>query len=111
MTGQIRSGKAKGEWYLRVEMPRDPSGKRQRHREKFVGKNKDALNRLRVLVGAAEVLQRDGVRLPEGIGFTDFVMEHQRQPTQNAQQVIDATGVGLAVLPPALSSAVETGEN
>ena len=54
MKGYIARGRADGSWYLRVELPRPPTGKRRQKRETFMGTKRAAETRLRELLRLVE---------------------------------------------------------
>jgi integrase len=54
MKGHITPGPLAGTWYLRVELPRDANGSRQRRRDTFRGSKKDAEKRLREIIREVE---------------------------------------------------------
>ncbi len=67
MRGHISPGKHSGTWYLRVELPRDANGHRQRRREAFAGNKAEAQRRLRELIREVESGgYADGARLTFG---------------------------------------------
>jgi integrase len=54
MKGHIRRGRVQGTWYLRVELPRDGSGKRRQMRCTHRGTRREAESRLRELLTLSE---------------------------------------------------------
>ncbi len=54
MKGSLKRGRAGGEWYLRVELPREPSGRRTRRRFTVRGTKAEAERKLRDLLREVE---------------------------------------------------------
>lgn len=67
MRGYITRGRVDGSWYLRVELPRDASGKRRQRRETVRGTKSEAQRRLRDLMREVEIGgHADGARITIG---------------------------------------------
>jgi|HubBroStandDraft_6_1064221.scaffolds.fasta_scaffold00002_22 integrase len=70
MKGHLRHGRSRGQWYLRVELSRDASGKRRQHREAYRGTKREAETRLRELLRLAE---SDGIDVAR-LTFVELVL-------------------------------------
>jgi integrase len=77
MRGYITRGRVEGTWYLRVELSRDPSGKRRQQRETVRGTKREAEARLRDLVRVAENGGLDTDRLTLAELALGTVSKHQ----------------------------------